>query len=58
MVEGLREFDDSRGRCLRCSKLVFKDEEWVIAYYSHDISHKDCEQDYMRRASQIGAIQI
>ena len=53
-MEGLREFDDSRGRCSHCNKLVFKDEEWVIRQYTHDIVHSNCEQEYNRRASQIG----
>jgi hypothetical protein len=65
MTEGLREYDDSLGRCVHCGKLVFKDDDWVMPHYftsmlmtKPTIAHRDCEQESMRRASQIGAIQI
>ena len=59
MTEGLREYDDSIGRCIHCDKLVFKEEDWVIPHYAplsvgKSFAHKDCEQENMRRASQIG----
>lgn len=59
MTEGLREVDDSIGRCAHCEKLIFKDEDWVIPQFSvfagiASVAHRDCEQKYMNEASQIG----
>jgi phage FluMu protein Com len=58
MVETLREFDTSIGRCIHCGKLVFKDENWVIPSFSRFMerpayAHNDCEIEQQRRASYI-----
>lgn len=56
MTEGLREFDDSIGRCSHCNELVFKsDNDWGFSGFGmRGISHTKCEEAYMRRASEIG----
>src|SRR3970282_894824 len=43
MTEGLREFDDSIGKCCHCRKLVFKTENWVIPFAS---PYYDCSQEW------------
>ena len=59
-MTGLREYDDSIGRCVHCGKLVFKDEDWVMPHYGGMLmtkatfAHRDCDQEDERRASQIG----
>ena len=60
MVEGLREFDDSIGRCMYCHKLIFKDEDWSIpnfpTYMNGEIvkAHRTCQTEAHRKMSQIG----
>jgi len=63
MSEGLREFDDSRGRCYHCGKLIFEGEAWVIPNHMIRaeelvIAHSKCDSEYWGKAGQIGAIQI
>ena len=56
MTEGLREFDDSRGRCCHCGKLIFREEEWVIPapfVGAYTIAHRKCDNEYIGRASQM-----
>jgi len=56
MSQGLREFDDSRGRCCHCSKLIFKGETWCIPDIRGEeviLAHSDCNREYMAKASQI-----
>jgi len=56
MTEGLREFDDSIGKCCHCRKLVFKTENWVIPFPYGDmksIAHRECNAEFEGRASQI-----
>jgi len=58
LAEELREFDDSRGRCCHCGKLIFKGESWVIPQdmlraEELVMSHSKCDSEYMARASQI-----
>ncbi len=58
MSQGLREFDDSRGRCHHCGKLIFKGESWVIPQYMLRadelvMAHSKCDSEYMARTSQI-----
>ncbi len=56
MTEGLREFDDSRGRCCHCGKLIFKGESWCIPDIREEeviLAHSNCNSEYMARASQI-----
>lgn len=58
MVKVLREYDDSIGRCVHCDKLIFKGEDWVMPHYAGmlttaTLAHRDCEQEDMRRASEI-----
>jgi len=61
MTEELREFDDSRGRCFYCHKLIFKGETWIIPFLttmfidvSRNIAHADCDSEARAKASQIG----
>ncbi len=58
MAKGLREVDDSFGRCYYCNKLMFKGETFVIPNHlvrsaEHGIAHANCEQEYIHRSSQI-----
>lgn len=58
MSEGLREFDDSIGKCYHCNKLIFKKDDFIIPSHllrsEHlAIAHPKCEGEYMLRASQI-----
>jgi len=58
MTEGLREFDNSRGRCYHCGKLVFDGETWIIPHIllhsaEHGIAHSECEHEYMGKMSQM-----
>lgn len=58
LTEGLRDFDDSRGRCYHCGKLIFEDDAWVIPNHMIRaeeivISHPECDSEYMGRMSQI-----
>ena len=59
MTEELREFDDSIGRCIHCGELIFKsDNDFVlpdpgIIEGKLRLAHRDCEQEYMARCSQI-----
>lgn len=58
MSEGLREFDNSKGRCCHCGKLIFKEENFVIPQFmlrSEELvlAHSKCDSEYMARASQI-----
>lgn len=58
MSEGLREFDNSRGRCYHCGKLVFDGETWCIPQIllrsaEHGIAHAECDNEYMGRMSQM-----
>ena len=62
MVEELREFDDSIGRCTHCGELIFKsDDDWTIASLSifaiqersSIYTHIACESQARARASQI-----
>ncbi len=59
MIKGLREFDDSVGRCTYCDKLIFKDEDWTIPQFMvfagqyHEKAHRACEIESTRRSCQI-----
>ncbi len=53
MTEGLREFDDSKGRCWHCGKLIFSEEEWILTHYTNAMVHRECESEYKWRSSQI-----
>ncbi len=59
MTGGLRDYDDSIGRCVHCDKLIFKDEDWVIPHYAGmhmtkaTFAHRDCDREDMRRSSEI-----
>jgi hypothetical protein len=59
MTEGLREFDDSWGRCCHCGKLIFRNEkDWVLPdppmiESKIRLAHRKCNNEYIGRTSQM-----